>query len=97
MLTLTENAQTVVDDLAARADLPEGGGLRISQSTTQPGGLELALTRGPQTSDRVIETGTTPVFVEPAASGQLDQLTLDTAASSAPGGDPAFVLAPQQD
>lgn len=96
MLTLTENAQTVVDEIAERADLPAGGGLRIARSQAQPGGLELALTAGPQPQDQVIETGKTPVFVEAEAAAQLDELALDATAAGEPGSpEPTFVLTPQ--
>lgn len=95
MLTLTENAQTAVDDVATRADLPAGGGLRISRSVDQPGGLEFALTPAPQESDQVIQTSGTPVFVDVEAADQLDHLVLDTAPDAAPGGGPGFVLTPQ--
>lgn len=95
MLTLSENAQTAIDDVATRADLPAGGGLRISRSPGQPGGLELALAPTPASTDRVIETGRTPVFVDDAAAAQLDQLVLDAAPATEQGGEPSFLLAPQ--
>lgn len=95
MLTLSENAQTAIDDVATRADLPAGGGLRISRSPGQPGGLELTLTPAPESTDRVIQTGQTPVFVDEAAAEQLDLLVLDTTPAPEPGGEPGFVLAPQ--
>ncbi|PWD50767.1 Fe-S cluster assembly protein HesB [Serinibacter arcticus] len=95
MLTLTENAQTAVNEIAARADLPAGGGLRIAPSATQPGGLDLGLAAEPAPGDQVIETGAVPVFVEPQTSASLDALTLDTAPVTPDQPGPAFQLTPQ--
>lgn len=95
MLTLTENAQTAVNEIAERADLPSGGGLRIAPSATQPGGLDLGLAPEPVPGDQVIETGAVPVFVEPQASEALAELTLDTAPPTPDQPGPAFQLTPQ--
>ncbi|OJX97506.1 Fe-S cluster assembly iron-binding protein IscA [Salana multivorans] len=95
MLTLTENAQSAVDDVATRADLPAGGGLRIARSAVQPGGLELALTPAPESTDQVIQTTGTPVFVDADAADQLDELVLDTAPAPTPDAEPGFVLTPK--
>lgn len=95
MLTLTENARTAVNEIAARVDLPDGGGLRIAPSTTQPGGLDLGLAPQPVPGDQVIETGAVPVFVDAGASESLAGLTLDTAPPTPDQPGPAFLLTPQ--
>lgn len=96
MLTLTENAQTALDEIATRADLPDGGGLRISPSVSQPGGLDLGLAPQPVQGDDVVRSGGTPVFIDQASSPALSDLTLDTAPAPEGAPGPAFVLVPQQ-
>jgi Fe-S cluster assembly iron-binding protein IscA len=93
VLTVTDNARSVVQDLAQQAGVPAEGGLRIAQSAGQPGNFELALVPSPQPEDQVVdEAGSTHVFVEKEAATALDSLTLDTdPGASAPG----FVLTPQ--
>jgi iron-sulfur cluster assembly protein len=94
MLTLTENAQHAVQDIAARAGLPEEGGLRIVESQTQSGNFELSLVPAPVEGDEVIEAGSAKVYVEPSTSTLLSDQKLDAAPSPEGTG---FMLAPQSD
>ncbi len=91
MLALTENARTAVENIAARAGLPEEGGLRIAETTT-PGSFELSLVTAPADGDEVIEAGGARVFVEPTTSEVLSDQQLD--ATPSPEGT-GFVLAPR--
>ena len=92
MLTLTENARTAVVGLASQAGVGPDGGLRIAESQSVAGSLELAVVPAPQADDQVVVENDARVFVEAATAPALDKLTLDTdpAASGT-----AFVLAPQ--
>ena len=91
MLTLTDDARTVVHNLTSNAGLPdETGGLRIAQQ--EAGGFELALVPEPFPGDDVVTDGTSRVYVDPEASVTLADQRLDV--ESAPTGT-AFTLAPQ--
>ena len=91
MLTLTDNARLAVQDIAARAGLPEEGGLRIAESE-QAGAFELSLVAEPVAGDEVIETGGARVYVEPSTSGVLADQALDAVPSAEGTG---FLLTPQ--
>jgi iron-sulfur cluster assembly protein len=93
MLTVTDSARNAVEDLAQQAGVPAEGGLRIAQSTGQPGNFELALVPAPQPDDQIVDdSGATHVFVDAEAAPALETLTLDTdPAAQGPG----FVLTPQ--
>lgn len=93
MLTLTENARTVVEELTAGSGLPETGGLRIAESPAQSGELELALVPEPVPGDEVVTSGAAHVFVAPEASEMLAHQSLD--AESTPDGT-GFTLVPQE-
>ncbi|MCG7414247.1 Fe-S cluster assembly protein HesB [Microbacterium aurum] len=76
MLTLTENATTAVEDLAA--NLPaDTGGLRISEAADPQAGYALSLADGPERGDTVVENDGARVYVDPAATVQLDDRVLD--------------------
>ncbi|QTE29685.1 iron-sulfur cluster assembly accessory protein [Pengzhenrongella sicca] len=92
MLTLTENARTTVDGLTTEAGLPDGGGLRIAASAAEDGGFDLALVAEPAPGDAVVQSGTTKVFLEPAASDALADHELD-ADPAQPG--TSFTVVPQ--
>ncbi|WP_233565802.1 iron-sulfur cluster assembly accessory protein [Cellulomonas sp. PhB143] len=89
---MTDSASTAVNDLAAQAGVPDGGGLRIAESTPESGSFELALVPSPQPDDAVVENGDAKVFVAPATVPTLENLTLDTDPNAQ---GPAFVLTPQ--
>jgi Fe-S cluster assembly iron-binding protein IscA len=95
VLTLTENASTVVRDLTTRAGLPDSGGLRIAESEQQLGSFELALVPEAVPGDEVIGgTDGATVFVPQQTATVLADLTLDADPSAT--GSPGFTLAPQQ-
>lgn len=92
MLTLTDNARTVVQDLTSRAGLPDGGGLRIARSTEQLGSFELALVAEPVPGDDVVDAGDAKVYLGPEASATLADQRLDVDPA---GGGQVFTLSPQ--
>lgn len=92
MLTLTENARNVVQDIATRAALPDEGGLRIASSPQEAGSFELSLVPAPAEGDQVIDAAGTRVFVEAQTAEALADQQLDATASPEGVG---FVLAPQ--
>jgi iron-sulfur cluster assembly protein len=92
MLTLTDNARHAVQDIAARAGLPDQGGLRIAGSEQQAGAFELSLVPAPVDGDEVIDTEGARVFVEPTTATVLADQQLDAAPTEQGTG---FMLAPQ--
>ncbi|MFP5335401.1 MAG: hypothetical protein ACLGIV_08815 [Actinomycetes bacterium] len=92
MLTLTDNAQTLVRDLTAQPDLPNGAGLRIAPAAA-PGQLQVSIAAGPEPGDEVVGAQDAPVFVEPQTAELLGDSTLD-AQQGADG--PSFVLTQEQ-
>ena len=78
MLTLTPNAATAIRALVDASELPEAGGLRISDDPTGTS-LTLALAAVPAEDDRVIDDGGAHVFLAPQAANLLDDKTLDAA------------------
>jgi len=93
MLTLTENASTVVKTLAHRGGTTEEGGLRISSAAADSREYAVEVTPGPAESDTVVEAGGARVFLEPNAAVALDDKVLDAEVNDA--GNVRFSLAAQ--
>ncbi len=80
MLTITQGAEEALAMLRDSVDdLPEGGGVRISQETDEDGeaAFALALVEAPEADDVVLEGHALQVFVEPQAAELLDGTALD--------------------
>jgi iron-sulfur cluster assembly protein len=92
MLTLTENASTIVKDIAAQQGDAESTGLRISSEDPQQG-LMVTATQQPHPGDRTIEAHGAVVYLDPPASAQLEDQVLDASVDEA--GRVQFALAPQ--
>lgn len=91
MLTLTDNACSVVHDLAEQAGLPSDGGLRITEAADRTS-FELSLVPQPADGDELLEQSGARVFLTPEASSALAELELD-AESTETG--PGFALVPR--
>ncbi|WP_426622888.1 Fe-S cluster assembly protein HesB [Leifsonia sp. McL0607] len=76
MLTLTENASTIVKTLTEQAP-EEDAGLRISSSNPQNTAFAAAVTPTPEPADHVVESGGARLFLEPGAAVALDDKVLD--------------------
>ena len=94
MLTMTENATTVVKTLAARGGTDAEGGLRISTSTPESREYAVEVTPGPAEADTVVEADGARVFLEPNAATALDDKILDADVSTE--GNIRFSLAEQE-
>ena len=80
MLVLTEAAAEVVKSVTGPPQAPEGTGLRISESASEPSGersLELAAAAQPGAADQVVESAGARVFLDPPAAAYLDDKVLD--------------------
>lgn len=92
MLTLTENASTVVKSIADQAGGDQQGGLRISQDAVDSPALHLIVSEAPQPGDQVLEEDGARVFLEETAAVTLDDKVLD--AQVGEGGGVEFTIAP---
>ena len=94
MLTLTENASTVVKGIAEQ--IPEATGLRITAlpaDEIQPSSFDVAPASQAEPGDAVVESDGATVFLDGGAAQELDDKVLD--ASVDPEGRVEFALAPQ--
>ena len=83
MLTLTENASTVVKTLVDQQD-PAVGGLRISQDAPDSPALHVIPTTEPQPGDQVLEESGAKVFLEETAATTLRSTTAAASSSRSP-------------
>ena len=93
MLTLTENASTVVKTLVDQTGGTEEGGLRISQDAPDSPALHVIPSEAPQPGDQVLEEDGARVFLEGVAADTLDDKILDAQVDDK--GGVQFTIAPQ--
>jgi Fe-S cluster assembly iron-binding protein IscA len=91
VLTLTENASTIVKDIAEQ--IPDANGLRITSEAGEQPSFEVAPAGSAEPGDATVEQGGATVFLDPNASEQLDDKVLD--ASVDQGGGVQFALMAQ--
>ena len=75
MLTLTENASTLIKNLTEQSAVADDAGLRISTSET--GDVTVDMTPTPELTDQVVESAGARVFLEENAAVTLAEKTLD--------------------
>ena len=85
MLTLTENASTIVKTLTDQSP-DETAGLRISSSNPDSTAFAAAVTPEPEASDQVVESGGARIFLETQAAQVLDDKVLDAPGDEQGGG-----------
>jgi iron-sulfur cluster assembly protein len=93
VLTLTENASTVVKTLVDQTGSTEDGGLRISQDAVDSPALHVIPSESPQPGDQVVEEDGARVFLEETAADTLDDKILDAQVDDR--GGVQFTIAPQ--
>lgn len=93
MLTLTENASTIVRDINAQQEGDESG-LRITGESAGEPAFAVTTADQPQPGDQVVDQDGAKVFLDSTASEQLDDKVLD--ASLDPSGNVQFALGLQQ-
>lgn len=74
MLTLTENACTIVKQMTDIPDAPDTAGLRITQAET---GFAVTATAQPEAGDEVVQQDGATVYLDAGAADQLGEMTLD--------------------
>ena len=90
MLTLTENASTIVREITAQAGGADEAGLRIALEATPEPDFAISATEGPQPGDATLEQDGATVYLDAGAATELDDKVLD----SRPGGQ-GFTIAQQ--
>lgn len=79
MLTLTENASTVVKTVVDQSVGNQDAGLRISQDAADSTALQVLPTEAPEPGDQVVEEGGARLFLEETAAVTLEDKILDAA------------------
>jgi Fe-S cluster assembly iron-binding protein IscA len=77
VLTLTENASTVVKTIVDQSVEHDTAGLRISQDAPDSPALHVIATEAPEPGDQVLEEDGARVFLEETAAATLDDKVLD--------------------
>jgi Fe-S cluster assembly iron-binding protein IscA len=92
VLTLTENASTIVKDITAQQGGADSTGLRICGESLEHG-LTVTAAEQPLPGDATVTSAGATVYLDPIASQQLDDQILDAAVDES--GRVQFALAPQ--
>lgn len=74
MLTLTENACTIVKQMTDAPDVPDSAGLRITQADA---GFAVAAAEQAEPGDQVVEQNGATVYLDEGSAAQLDAMVLD--------------------
>ena len=77
MLTLTENASTIVKTIVDQSAPGDDSGLRFSQEGANQGALTVAPSPEAQPGDAVVEQDGARVYLDQAAAVALDDQVLD--------------------
>lgn len=92
MLTLTDNASTLIKNLAEQTAEAENVGLRIS-TTEDDAGLAVDLAPAPEPTDQVVESSGARVYLEQNAAAVLNDKVLDAQLDE--GGAVTFAIGQQ--
>ena len=76
MLTLTENASTIVRDITHQPGVPDGAGLRIT-TDGDPSSFAIAPAEAAEPTDQVVEQSGATLFLDQGAADLLDDKILD--------------------
>lgn len=93
MLSLTENASAIVNQITSQTGLGDTGGLRISATDVAEPELELSAAVQAEPGDQVVEHSGATVYLDESAAALLDDKVLD--ASVDESGRAAFALMEQ--
>ncbi len=93
MLTLTENASTIVKDITTQSGLAETAGLRITSEEAPEPTFAVSAAEAPEPGDQTLEQNGATVYLDEGAALMLDDKVLDAAVD--PAGKVEFALALQ--
>ena len=77
MLTLTDNASTIVKTITLQTTGTEDAGLRITSPEPSSTDLSVAVATAPEPTDAVVESSGARIFVDENAAIMLDDKILD--------------------
>ena len=90
MLTLTENASAIVNEITSQPGLAETAGLRITSEDAPEPAFAVSAAQQPEPGDQVVEQGQATVYLDAQAAELLDDKVLDAAVD--PDGRVEFAL-----
>ncbi|WP_296603719.1 Fe-S cluster assembly protein HesB [Nocardioides sp.] len=93
MLTLTENASAIVNEITHQPGLAETAGLRITTDDSPEPAFAISAAQQGEPGDQVVEQGGATVYLDESAAQLLDDKILDAAVD--PSGKVEFALAHQ--
>jgi iron-sulfur cluster assembly protein len=93
MLTLTENASAIVNEITSQPGLADTAGLRITSDASPEPAFEVSAAQQAEPGDLVVEQGGATVYLDESAAQLLDDKVLDAAVD--PAGKVEFALALQ--
>ena len=93
MLTLTENASAIVNEITSQPGLTESAGLRITTEDTPETSFAVSAALQGEPGDQIVEQGGATVYLDPPAAKLLDDKVLDAAVDQS--GKVEFALALQ--
>ncbi|WP_395659870.1 Fe-S cluster assembly protein HesB [Nocardioides sp.] len=93
MLTLTDNASAIVNEITTQPGLAESAGLRITTEDAPEPAFAISAAMQGEPGDQVVEQGGATVYLDSAAAELLDDKVLDAAVD--PSGKVEFALALQ--
>jgi Fe-S cluster assembly iron-binding protein IscA len=79
MLTLTENASTIVKDITSQPGLADTAGLRITSEEAPEPTFAVSAAEAPEPGDQTVEQDGATVYLDQAAATMLDDKILDAA------------------
>jgi len=83
MLTLTENASTIVKDITSQPGLAETAGLRITSEEAPEPTFAVSAAEAPEPGDATVQQDGATVYLDQAAATMLDDKILDAAVDTA--------------
>jgi iron-sulfur cluster assembly protein len=93
MLTLTENASAIVNEITTQPGLAETAGLRITSDDSPEPAFAVSAAQQAEPGDLVVELGGATIYLDESAAQLLDDKVLDAAVD--PAGKIEFALALQ--
>jgi Fe-S cluster assembly iron-binding protein IscA len=93
MLTLTENASAIVNEITSQPGLAETAGLRITTENTPEPAFAVSAAQAGEPGDQVVEQNGATIYLDSSAAELLDDKVLDAAVD--PSGKVEFALAVQ--
>ena len=76
MLTLTENASTIVKDITTQPGLAETAGLRITSEESAEPTFAVSAAEAPEPGDQTVEQDGATVYLDQGAATMLDDKVL---------------------